>query len=166
MTGISSRCPRRCAYQAGLALLLAAVCAGPVTAQDACSLPEQVDSAIAHSVESNEGGREPGCEYRLAGSGDLDGDGVEDLVVTFTIEGPGNGYAYYLMAFLGRNLSPTKPEVFGGKWGAHPEALSIRNRQAVIDVLTHAENDPACCPSVKGQLKYNLKGGQLTQVKG
>lgn len=102
---------------------------------------------------------------------DLDNNGSKDAVVLMAIEGGGcgNNYSFHMAAFRneGRTYSLTDHRAIGGTWNAHPdfEKVIYRNGQIVLRVRKHAENDPACCPSLKQNAFYALQNGKLVEIK-
>lgn len=103
---------------------------------------------------------------------DLDNNGSKDAVVLMTIEGLGcgNNSSFHMAAFRneGKTYSLTDHRAIGGTWDAHPdfEKVIYRNGQIVLRVRKHAENDPACCPSLKQNAFYALQKGKLVDIKG
>lgn len=111
-------------------------------------------------------------EYREARKilyGDIDGDGDADAAVQFTIEGMGGGnnYAFYLAVFRNENgkLKPLTDEVVGGKLNRNVTLQRIGDRKIYLVTEEYAENDGACCPSIKGKTVYILKNNKLTEQK-
>lgn len=108
-------------------------------------------------------------EARKIVYGDVDGDGDADAAVQFTIEGMGGGnnYAFYLAVFRNENgkLKPLTDEVVGGKLNRSVTLQKIGDRKIYLDTEEYAENDGACCPSIKGKTVYLLKNNKLTEQK-
>lgn len=113
-----------------------------------------------------------GEEYKEAEKvlyGDIDGDGDEDAVAQFTIEGMGGGnnYAFYLAVFKndGGKLTAVTDEVAGGKLNRNIELTKIEKGIIYLDTKEYAADDGACCPSIEGKTSYVLEGKKLVEKK-
>ncbi len=109
-------------------------------------------------------------EARIVVYGDIDGDGTGgDAAVQFTLEGMGGGnyYAFYLAVFRNENgnLKPLTDSAVGGKLSRAVTLKQIKDKKIYLDTKGYAENDGACCPSIKGQTVYILKNRKLLEVK-
>jgi hypothetical protein len=111
-------------------------------------------------------------EYKKARKiiyGDIDGDADADATVQFTIEGidGGNNYTFYLAVFRNENgkLKPLADDVVGGKLNRNVTLKLVKDQKIYFDTEEYAENDAACCPSIKGKTVYILKNNKLTEVK-
>ena len=98
--------------------------------------------------------------------GDLDGDGKGDAVAVL-LEGPGGtGSFYYLFAVMNRDGKPEQlgePEWLGDRTVVQRVAI---DRKGIISVryITHADGDPACCPSLKIEDRYRAANGRLVGI--
>lgn len=162
-----------------LPALLTAILWIPVTpaiAAEKCQeLPARVASAIESFNDSVRGAEY--CEFRKADSGDLDGDGREDLIVRFTIEGAchedaasspgacGNNYEFFLMVFLAKNQELSSPIKIGGKAVRHIKGISVRQNKVFIDTLEYVNGDGMCCPTMKKNVAYQVQQGRLVEVE-
>jgi len=101
--------------------------------------------------------------------GDIDGDGDEDAIVQFTIEGMGGGnnYGFSLAAFKNDDgkLTAITDEVVGGKMNREVELKRIEKGVIYLDTKEYAENDGACCPSIAGKTSFVLEGKKLVEKK-
>lgn len=99
------------------------------------------------------------CEYRLVARGDIDLDGMEDIVVIFTVEGAcfddkenspgacGNNAFQYMKAYLGKNLKEVRETPVGNSTvRGFVNALTIKNG------IIYA-----------GTTRYSLKSGSLIE---
>jgi hypothetical protein len=141
------------------AVLLLATPSGPTcTAAD-----ERIERTIAAKRDELRGHEY--CQYRIYDRlGDVDGDGVEDLLVVFTIEGvggQGNSSSQFLAAFGSRSeWRPVVVEV--GRRGQRV-VQAIRVRAGLIDLssLEYAPTDAMCCPSKASHVQMRLNAGKL-----
>jgi hypothetical protein len=127
---------------------------------------EAVISAKAHEL----GGSEY-CQYRQYETlSDLDGDGKDDFVVVFGIEGSGGGgnsVTQYLAVF--GSASAWTPRVV--KCGERGERLvesikSVSNREVVLAIRPYRPKDPMCCPSGHATVTFRLEGEKLVETPG
>ena len=130
------------------------------------------DKAAIDKFISAHATREKGEEYaeaRKVVTGDLDGDGGAETVVLYTIEGQGgsNNHTQYLVVFKranGQLVHLTHTSV-GSKTYRDASLDGITNRLINLTTMGYAKNDPACCPTVKGQAWYRLVRGALQPVR-
>ena len=118
--------------------------------------------------KARELGMTESCQFRRYDAlDDVDGDGKEDFLALFTVEGPrgANDHVTFLTVFL--SGSPSSPiAVEAGRRGERdPVAIDARRGEIGLDTLDYLPRDPMCCPSGKGRLVYRLSGGKLHRVK-
>src|SRR5437868_9885528 len=107
---------------------------------------ERYVAAVARKREGHEY-----CQFRrFSRLGDLDGDGRDDLVMTFNVEGvegSNNGTEAYLVVFLSsaKSIDAAPRVLFGERGGRMPDAISAQQREIVVDTLESADGDPMCC---------------------
>jgi hypothetical protein len=141
----------------------------PAAERQACALAnEAVEQAIAERVEALKGHEY--CQFRCYDAlDDLDGDRIEDLIVTFNVEGPeggGNHYESELLVFLSTRLQrPLQLEV-GHRGSRVPQSIGVRNHVIIIEMAEWQESDPLCCPSGRGKLFVKLLKNQLVVSPG
>ncbi|WP_088894790.1 FG-GAP repeat domain-containing protein [Leptolyngbya ohadii] len=90
-------------------------------------------------------------------TGDLDGDGISDIVTLLTTNTGGSSGVYsHLVAGLqrGERVVPTVPITLGDR--VQVQSVRIQDRKILVDVIVHGENDPRCCPTVRVQQVYRL----------
>ena len=138
-----------------------------------CSSPlalaqSQSDKSTINTFISQQAKRERATEYEEARSivkGDLNADNAEDAVVLYTLEGQGgsNQYLQYLAVFIDRKgrLAYVTHQVVGGKNRRSIESVLIKDGKINLQTLEYLPNDPSCCPSRKGQMRFVLSGGRL-----
>jgi hypothetical protein len=134
-------------------------------------LPDKVESFIK-IYSSNIG--EESCEYRKVVRGDINSDGVEDLVVTISItpcaraenRGPlfcGNTTYEHMVGFLGKEFHVVPAGQVGGKGERYITGLEIVKNIIKAKTEYYAPDDPLCCPSKKGKTEFIVKDGALVE---
>jgi hypothetical protein len=100
--------------------------------------------------------------------GDLDGDGQADAVTIVVESTVGTGTFYYMFALMNRDgtaVQVGEPEWLGDRTVI--QRLSI-DRKGIISIryITHGDNDPACCPTMKIEDRYRVEAGKLVGITG
>jgi len=104
---------------------------------------------------------------------DLNGDHEQDAVVILAQNSGGSGTFYEITALLsrGRDIVQTNSIYLGDR--VRIEKLQVENKNGFppaagskvarirLDLLTHKETDPLCCPSKKESRGYSLSQGRL-----
>jgi len=108
------------------------------------------------------------CQFRRYDAlDDVDGDGKDDLVLIFTLEGPdgADDHVSFLAAFL--SGSPDRPLVLeaGRRGERDPVAIESKRGEIALETLEFLPKDPTCCPSGKGKSVYRLHAGKLSLVR-
>ena len=98
--------------------------------------------------------------------GDLDGDGNADAVAILMESTGGTGTFYYMFAIANREGQPVQigePEWLGDR--SVIQRLSV-DRKGIITVryVTHGDNDPSCCPTMKIEDRYRVSEGKLVGI--
>lgn len=97
----------------------------------------------------------------LVASGDLDGDGRNEIAALFAENYGGSGVFVYLAVFANANgiltfvastLVDDRPQL---------NSLSIKNSEILLDTVIHGIDDPMCCPALHVTRNYRLVDGQL-----
>jgi len=100
---------------------------------------------------------------------DLDGDGSDEQLVFFTLEGfgGGNNYVRYLVVY--RHVAPVwfaaSTFLVGGKGSAGVTGASLRLQDGVLytEAMLPDDDDGTCCPSLESELAFDVGiGGILT----
>ena len=144
-------------------LVLLAVCVG--------ALAQDRDTAVIDKFIRSQESKGTGHEAegtRTVVKGDLNGDGVPDIAVLYTLEGQfkTNNYVQHLAVFVrlkGRLVHAAHTPV-GGKNYRAIELTGIKNNVMEFKTTDYAEGDPRCCPSIEGTTRYVLTGGALKEL--
>ena len=107
------------------------------------------------------------CQFRRYDAlDDVDGDGKDDFLVLFTVEGPsgGNDHVSFLAAFL--STRPGRPILVetGRRGERDPVSIEARRGEVALETREYLPSDPMCCPSGKGRVVFRLSGGRLLPV--
>lgn len=156
-----------------LALYAGACCAWPAlaaTSRDDAEIQRwiQQHAQRANSIEV------PGARYRVVG--DLDGDGVGDVALLYTLKSraASAGESRYLAAFKRHADKAGGRRDTGLRYHAHvlvsgPGAgeanrVTILKGTMVVEMLTFGAGDAACCPTRAATRRYRLGARGLTLV--
>jgi len=147
-------------------LLISLVCLSTSVSLSQDDATDLIDKFISKQA-TKEGGEEY-KDARKVIAGDLNNDGAPDLAVLYTIEGQNgtNNYVQYLAVFVrlkGRLVPVTHTKV-GGKLYRSVELQSISKNVILLTTLSYTAKDAACCPSKKGEARYELVDGRLKQL--
>ncbi|MDQ3750122.1 MAG: hypothetical protein M3367_14100 [Acidobacteriota bacterium] len=116
--------------------------------------------------------REDASEYKEARKiiyGDVDGDGVKDAVVQYTLEGAGGGnyWGQNLVVFLNKKgvYKMSADETVGGKFFRSFDLLKIVGKEIIGATETCPDDEPQglCENPKKKQVKYVLLNGKLKE---
>lgn len=97
----------------------------------------------------------------FAATGDLDGDGVDEIAALISENYGGTGVFVFLAIYKDVNGTPTfftsaivddRPQL---------SALSIENGEVFLDATIHTMDDPMCCPTLRTTRHYRLVRDQL-----
>lgn len=110
------------------------------------------------------------CEYRRYAVGDWDEDHLDDLAVTFNVEGKhgtGNGVEGYLLVYLSSRHEAAPLEVAVGTRGEFlPDALLPGiGRTIIVKTVEWSPRDPMCCPSRHGSRTFKVTPTGLVPVR-
>jgi len=115
---------------------------------------------------------EDAVEYKRAREivyGDVDGDGVKDAVVQYTLEGAGGGNSWgqSIAVFLNKKgvYKMSGDETVGGKFFRIFDLLKVVNREIIGVTETCPNDEPQglCKNPKKKQVKFVLSNGKLKE---
>jgi hypothetical protein len=100
------------------------------------------------------------CEYRRYAVGDWDDDHLDDLAVTFNVEGAngGNSIAGRLLVYLSsRHEAPPLEAAVGTRGTYLPDALEAgAGRTLIVKTVEWSPRDAMCCPSRHGSRTFKV----------
>lgn len=94
---------------------------------------------------------------------DLNGDGKQDTVVVFVVEGNcnrGNAGSNNVAVFLDPD---TVLHDRLNADGVNFDKVVARTNSVELTTLTRTDDDPQCCPSLAGKLTISVSGGKILQ---
>ena len=140
-------------------LVAAAAAAGDVpTCRTASPEVERLITAKARELSMAEY-----CRFRRYDAlDDVDGDGRDDFLVLFTLEGPsgGNRHVSFLAFFPSGRGRPSAART-GERGERDPIDVRVEHGKIVVATREYLPADPMCCPSGSGRLVYEWKDGRL-----
>ncbi|MDD5370879.1 MAG: Gmad2 immunoglobulin-like domain-containing protein [Anaerolineaceae bacterium] len=97
----------------------------------------------------------------LIAEGDLNGDGVADAALVLAENTGGTGRFESLIVVLNQNGNPIQAASTQLGDRVKIDALTIQDERIMIDMVSHAPNDPLCCPSVPVAQTFRLSPAGL-----
>lgn len=93
--------------------------------------------------------------------GDLDGDGQADAAVVLVSDLGGSGTYHYLAVVKSRDGKPANvaTALLGDR--VQVRSLAIEDGRLLTNLLAHAADDPACCPTLETLRAFRLEGETL-----
>ncbi len=94
-------------------------------------------------------------------TGDLNADGLEDAIALLAINTGGTGTFIHLAAVIQQagGLTHTATLLLGDR--VQVESLDIADGTLQVQMVTHAPDDPLCCPTEQVTQSYTLQEGML-----
>jgi len=94
-------------------------------------------------------------------SGDLDGDGRDEIAALISENFGGTGVFVFLVVY--RNVSGSPEFLTSVIVDDRPQlnALSFENDEIFVDAVIHGTTDPMCCPALHTTRRYRLVNDQL-----
>ena len=137
--------------------------AEPAAIEAAVSLQTVIDRHVAEEIRS--GGGDEYRDGRSVVEVDINGDGEQDALVLYSIEGQrgGNGSVQTLAIFLAQNGG----YVFNASAvvNGNASAVKLLDHQTIgVSTLTLGEDDAMCCPSVESVQTFSWDGQALHDV--
>lgn len=96
--------------------------------------------------------------------GDLNGDGAEDAVALLVESSGGSGSFWYLAAVLNQSGKPENVATLLMGDRLQVESVGVDGGTITVDAVTHAPDDPMCCPSQESTLTYEFRAGELVET--
>lgn len=98
-------------------------------------------------------------------SGDLDGDGVEEIAALISENYGGTGVFVFLAVYATQNGTPVFQTSTVVDDRPQLNALSIENNEIFLDATIHGAEEPMCCPTLRTTRHYRrAEGGQLEMI--
>jgi hypothetical protein len=96
--------------------------------------------------------------------GDLNGDNIEDAAPVLYHAPGGSGVFRYLAAVVATSEGPVNQatESLGDR--VRINTMGITDGEISMEVITHGEDDPMCCPTEIRRWAYRLEGDKLVQT--
>ncbi len=150
-----------------VSLAAAANLAGAVAGPSCRTSDARVEGFIA--AKARELGGSEYCQFRRYETmSDVDGDGVDDFVVVFGIEGRnggGNDITQFLAVFGSRAAwKPRVVECGGRGTRLVDEIEGASDGIVVMTASVYREKDPMCCPSGETRIAFRIDGEKLVEV--
>ena len=143
------------------------VCGHPPSAQTPTEPANVVIIRFLARQEKREGAEEYE-EARKFARGDVNGDGKEDAVVLYTLEGfhGSNLYSQYLAVFVSRggSLRYVTHRAVGGKDHRSLELDAVSGGKILLNTEEYRPGDASWCPSKKGRARFVLSRGKLKEL--
>ena len=89
-------------------------------------------------------------------SGDLDGDGTDELTALVAENYGGSGVFVFLAVYKQVSGKPAFQSSVLSDYRPQLNALSIANGEVFVDATVHGFDDPACCPALRTARHYRL----------
>ena len=98
--------------------------------------------------------------------GDLNHDSLDDGIAVLSIETGGSGVFIYLIGVINQQGQPVQvAEYFLGD-RIKIDSLRIEDAILLIDIQTHKETDPACCPTESITKKFVIEDQEFVEMIG
>lgn len=130
---------------------------------------ERVERAIASVAEELQGSEY--CQFRhYLALEDIDSDGKRDFLVTFNVEGTGEGsgndVVAYLMAFMTSRTgkAPMRLEI-GARGTRLPNAVWFDGRDVLVGFVRWLDSDARCCPSSNEKRRYVITRDTIVEKR-
>jgi hypothetical protein len=97
--------------------------------------------------------------------GDINKDGISDVVVVYGMEGPGNTWNLYIAVFKNPSMKFITDARVGGKGYRGAALQKIEDGIIELSVDLYSPYDALCCPSVKGTAYYSVGKSSLAEER-
>ncbi|MWV14927.1 hypothetical protein F3I16_02610 [Pseudomonas sp. L-22-4S-12] len=136
----------------------------PVQAEPVAALQAAIDAHIQQATA-----RDGGAEYREARvvrNLDLNGDGEQDALVLYSIEGQGGGNgSFQTLAVLHAQDGGYALQASTVVNGSATDVKLLAAQTIGVSSLTLGPDDAMCCPTVESLQKFSWDGRQLVEVR-
>lgn len=109
------------------------------------------------------------CQFRIYDTiDDVDGDGTDDFIALFTVEGidgGGNDHADFLLLLASSAKDSPILLQTGGRGVRDPMSIQVSNRRITLGTREYRPGDPMCCPSGHGTVVYEWHAGGLHEQR-
>ena len=135
-------------------------------------LAPEITQYIKKIARASDDSKEPSVYVSSVIRGDIDGDNQKDIFVSFAVEGIGGGN--FSMLFQALFIKKTDKFILaaersngstGTASGSSFIPSSIRPGKVLGETLEYAEEDGACCPSIKRKTTLLFTNGKLVEEK-
>lgn len=92
---------------------------------------------------------------------DLNGDGLEDVLVILDYHAGGSGQFRFLAAVLNQNGIPYDVAHAGLGDRTKIKGIHVDGKTIVLDVVTHRWEDGMCCPTLDATWQFRFEDGKL-----
>ena len=135
---------------------LLGVAQGAQYAWAASAKPDAIDRWISQHAARMQGAEVTNLRHRV--TGDLDSAGGDDAAVLYTMRVPKRGESRYLAVFVSsrQGLKYHGHTLVAGPRAGEAVRATILKRAVVVEMLTYAPGDAACCPTRQGSRRYQL----------
>lgn len=101
----------------------------------------------------------------LIAFGDLNRNQTEDAAALLAVNSGGSGVFIYLVTLVdaGNNSTNQASALLGDR--VKVQSITINSDRLKVDMITHAPNDPLCCPTKPATQLYALNGNKLEQIR-
>jgi len=97
--------------------------------------------------------------------GDLNGDGRTDAAVILASDTGGSGTFVFLAAVESQDGAPVNVATLPLGDREQVKSMVIDNGRLVVTMLSHAESDPACCPTLEATRIFQLLDGEWIDIE-
>lgn len=145
-------------------LLAAAAMAAAAPNMPSCRLADaRVEELIAAKAAELRGTEY--CQFRVYDTiDDVDGDGIDDFLALFTVEGldgGGNDHASFLLLLPSSAMHGPILVQTGARGVRDPISIQVSRNRITLATREYRPSDPMCCPSGHGLLVYEWRDGGL-----
>ena len=129
---------------------------------------ERVERPIAEKARQLQGAEY--CQFRRYNSiNDIDGDGKDDFVVIYTVEGVHrsmNHFLQFMLVFLSSKRGSKPLEIQVGERGKRSigEIGLVERNKIILGNDVWISGDALCCPSGKGKSVYEIQNGRIVRI--